>query len=293
MTQDLRKKPEVNKPYDYDLDLNWRDDGDILGDASMNDYLKGYKNEPYAFQQWAKNKGINTKVAGQEMINMHFYPEFLADYILTLWNGTDGELQNFYEAFTLRYDNKLKKAVADEIEKLGYKVYPVLVDDRAFYAKKQFSKIVKMAKNKNIQTKLNISKHLFENSEALKLCLGEIDDIQEMGVNVSAKRVSDLLDYYSVIFPEDYAICLTKDLVDEKINDKGYEHYQDFNISDESLKNIERMMDGNQDPYDAPYNGGNTSNTDMGYDYITDMRGFDGVKPEMYEAPAVHAKEKD
>ena len=86
MTQDLRKKPEVNKPYDYDLDLNWRDDGDILGDASMNDYLKGYKNEPYAFQQWAKNKGINTKVAGQEMINMHFYPEFLADYILTLWN---------------------------------------------------------------------------------------------------------------------------------------------------------------------------------------------------------------
>ena len=30
MTQDLRKKPEVNKPYDYDLDLNWRDDGDIL-----------------------------------------------------------------------------------------------------------------------------------------------------------------------------------------------------------------------------------------------------------------------
>ena len=62
MTQDLRKKPEVNKPYDYDLDLNWRDDGDILGDASMNDYLKGYKNEPYAFQQWAKNKGINTKM---------------------------------------------------------------------------------------------------------------------------------------------------------------------------------------------------------------------------------------
>ena len=49
MTQDLRKKPEINKPYDYDLDLNWRDDGDILGDASMNDYLKGYKNEPYAY----------------------------------------------------------------------------------------------------------------------------------------------------------------------------------------------------------------------------------------------------
>ena len=166
---DLRMKPEVHKQYDYNLDLNERDDGDVLGDASMNDYLKGYQIEPYAFQQWAKKKNINLKkVAGQEMINMHFYPEFLADYILTLWNGTDGELQDFYEAFTLRYDNKLKKDVAKEIAKLGYKVYPVLVDDRAFYAsKKRFEKVMKKASKKDIHTKMNLAKKLFQNSEAV------------------------------------------------------------------------------------------------------------------------------
>jgi len=87
---------------------------------------------------------------------------------------------------------------------------------------------------------------------------------------------------------------LTKNLVDDKLTDNSFEHYQDFGISDESLKNIERMMDGNQDPYDGQmYNGGNTSSTDMGYDYIADMRGFDGVKPELYETPVVHAKKKD
>ena len=65
---DLRMKPEVHKQYDYNLDLNERDDGDVLGDASMNDYLKGYQIEPYAFQQWAKKKNINLKkVAGQEI----------------------------------------------------------------------------------------------------------------------------------------------------------------------------------------------------------------------------------
>lgn len=293
---DLRMKPEVHKQYDYNLDLNERDDGDVLGDASMNDYLKGYQIEPYAFQQWAKKKNINLKkVAGQEMINMHFYPEFLADYILTLWNGTDGELQDFYEAFTLRYDNKLKKDVAKEIAKLGYKVYPVLVDDRAFYAsKKRFEKVMKKASKKDIHTKMNLAKKLFQNSEALKLCMGEVNDIEEMGQQVSSRRVSDLLGYYNEIFPEDYALSLTKNLVDDKLTDNSFEHYQDFGISDESLKNIERMMDGNQDPYDGQmYNGGNTSSTDMGYDYIADMRGFDGVKPELYEAPVVHAKKKD
>lgn len=285
MVTDLREPiTNAKKEYDYDLDLNWRDDGDELGDASMKDYLKGYQIEPYAFQQWAEKNNKNIKTAAQEMINMHFYPEFLADYILTLWNGVDGTLQDYYEGFTLRYNNNLKKAVANELEKRGYKVLPILVDDRAFYAK-----LWKRSCEEDLNTKLVIAKKLFKDSEALKLCLGEIADIEEMGTQVSNKRVSDLLSYYSEIFPQDYAINLTQNLVDNKV-DNGFEHYQDFGISDSSLKEIEKMLDGNRDPYDAPYDGGNVSDTDMGYDYISQMRGFDGVRPEQY---TTHAKKKD
>lgn len=288
MIKDLREKQIGRDEYDYDLDLNWRDDGDVLGDASMNDYLKGYQIEPYAFQQWAKDK----KLAAQEVVNMHFNPEFLADYILLLWNGADGTLQDFFEAFTLRYNNDLKKAVAEQLKQKGYNVFPVLVDDRAFYADNRIGKIIKKASKADISTKIFIAKNLFKNSEALRLCIGELDDCIEMGMKVSAARVSDMLGYYSMIFPQDYAISLTKELVDNKINN-GFENYQDFEISDESLKNMEDMLSGNRNPYDEPYNGGNTNSTDMGYDYISHMRGFDGVRPEMYELPVAHAKKKD
>jgi hypothetical protein len=285
MTVDLDKEPEKDKEYNYEEDLNWRDDGDEIGDASMKDYLEGYQIEPYAFQQWAKKKNIKT--AANEMINMHFYPEFLADYILTLWNGTDSPLQNFFEGFTLRYNNRLKIDVAKELEKLGYKVHPVLTDDRAYYAKK-VNNIIRKASKKSVGMKLEIAKKLFRDSEALRLCLGEIADIQEMGVKVSLKRVADLLDYYKNIFPEDYAISLTDNLIKEK-EDNELEHYKDFNLTDESLMSIERMLSQQQDSFFETPQGGD----DIGYDYISHMRGFDGVTPEQYETPIAHAKKKD
>ena len=291
MVKDLREHSVYNKEYDYDLDLNWRDDGDVLGDASMNDYLKGYQIEPYAFQQWAKDKKKNIKIATKEVIVMQFYPEYLADYILTLWNGIDGALQDFFEGFTLRYNNDLKIAIANELKKKGYKVFPVLVDDRAFYANKRLVNIIKTASKKDVNTKIAIAKELFKKSEALKLCFGEIDDITEMGTKVTASRVSDLLQYYSAIFPEDYAICLTKNLIDNKI-DTGFENYQDYGISDDGLNSMEKMLSGNQDSYFEQPNGGNTNSTDMGYDYVSQMRGFDGVRPEQYELPVLHAKKK-
>lgn len=276
----MKRMIQQPKEYDYDLDLNWRDDGDELSDPCMNDYLKGYQLEPYAFQQWSKMNNSNTKTAAQEVINMHFHPEFLADYILTLWNGIDGSLQDFYEGFTLRYNNNLKKAIADQIKTKGYTVYPVLTDDRAFYAKR-LKNIMRLATKGNLKTKLAIAKKAFGNSEALKLCFGEIDDIEEMGSNLSETRVSSLLDYYQEIFPQDYAVELTTDLMNSKVDDEALEHYQDFGISNEGLTNMEKMLCENQDPYDAPYEGGTN-----GWDYISDMRGFDGVKPEQYEAHA-------
>jgi len=290
MADNVKKsKPEKPKEYDYEQNLNWRDDGDELGDASMNDYLKGYQIEPYAFQQWANKKNI--KIAAQEVINMHYYPEFLADYILTLWNGTDGTLQNYFEGFTLRYNNNMKQSIANELAKKGYKVHPILTDDRAYYASK-VNKIVKKASKTSIATKLDIARQMFKDSEALRLCLGEIADITEMGIKVSKKRVADLIDYYKNIFPEDYALCLTDNLVQER-EDNELEHYKDFNLSDEALMSIENMLNGNREPYSPMYDGGDG---EMGYDYISQMRGFDGVTPEQYELPTVRSarlKKKD
>lgn len=280
---DLRNKVEQNNEYDYDLDLNWKDD---VEEASMNDYLKGYQEEPYAFKQWA-SKHKKDVTAASEVYPMHFYPEFLADYILTKWNGVDGSLQDFYEGFTLRYNNNLKRAVAEQLKKLGYTVYPVLTDDRAFYAKRLHA-IMRVAHKAPTALKLNIARRLFS-SEALSLCLGEVDDIQEMmHGKMSKDRIASLLDYYKQLFPEDYAIVLTTDMIKDTVDESFYEHFQDFNISNESLTNMERMLSESQNAFDGIYSGG----TDMGYDYISQMRGFDGVRPEQYELPVVQGKKK-
>jgi aminopeptidase-like protein len=148
--------------------------------------------------------------------------------------------------------------------------------------------IVRKASKKSIATKLEVAKKMFRNSEALRLCLGELDDIKEMGVQISQKRVADLIDYYKNIFPEDYALCLTDNLIKEK-EDNSLENYKDFNLSDEALMSVENMLGGNRDPYSPMYDGGD----DMGYDYISHMRGFDGVTPEQYELPKVQGKKKD
>ena len=123
---DIRSVNEVSEYKDYRTDhLNWRDDGDELTDPAMNDFLKGYNIDPYEFKQWASikyNKQFKTamkKTAASEVFIMKFSPEFLADRILTLWNGVDGPLQNFFEAFTIRYNNNLKRQIANQLAKQG------------------------------------------------------------------------------------------------------------------------------------------------------------------------------
>ena len=85
---------------------------------------------------------------------------------------------------------------------------------------------------------------------------------------------------------------MTENLVQER-EDNELEHYKDFNLSDEALMSIENMLNGNREPYSPMYDGGDG---EMGYDYISQMRGFDGVTPEQYELPTVRSarlKKKD
>lgn len=303
---EFTKKIEYENEYDYEQDLNWRDDETYTDATSRNDFLFGYNQDPYQFQQWASKKinyndktfggnqmsqmnNINllddriltkqnlVREAAQEVLPMEFNPKALANYLLVYWNGIDGTLQNLFDSFTLRYNNNLKKAIADELNKMGYEVYPVLVDDRPIYASR-LNTVLKIAKNFSIKKKLQLAGALFPKSEPLRLCLGEIADSEEAGIRLASNGIVNLLDYYKEIYPEEYAIALTTDLAKNKMVSIHPEHYQDYNLTDESVTQIEKMMSGNQDPYYPVHDGGMN-----GWNYVSDLRGLDGTRPVDYE----------
>lgn len=137
----------------YNLsDLNWRDDtletgiGDIDGsDPTMNGYNKGWQMEPYKERFYAKRSDkmrLLKKQSAKEVIDISYSAENYANEILSLWQQVDGPLQNFFEAFTMnKVDNKLKKEIAQILNSRGYKVYPVLVDERKVHAYSLFENI--------------------------------------------------------------------------------------------------------------------------------------------------------
>lgn len=277
---------EEKKEYDSEKNLNWRDDGNELNDPSINDYLKGYQIEPYEFKQWAKIKGIGlTKVADQEAVVMKFTPDFLGDRILTLWNGADGQLQNFFESFTLRYNNNLKLQIAGYLESQGYKVYPFLTDDKPRYARVQavFKKVVA---SKNLDNIMAFATEAFRSCDGFMLFAGELADLKEAGEPITTDDASGMLEYYKQIYPSDYAISLVNIVIDDP--EKAEEEFgknQDYNLSDESLNRIEDYMSGNADPF-----GSNKGGSPGGYDFTSDMRGTDGTAPGLYELRASKKK---
>ena len=288
-SQDLSTKYITSESKEYRSDqLNWRDDGNALEDPSMNDFLLGYNINPYEFQQWAKlkhKKQFKTamkKVASGEVFVMQFSPEFLADRILTLWNGVDGPLQNFFEAFTLRYNNTLKKQVAVCLAKQGYQVFPQLVDDKPRYAKRLEKLMTKVAATKDIDTILHFATSI-SHSDNLRLFAGELTDLRDFGHPVTMPEAKGILQYYQQCYPTDYALKLVSGLMNSttrqsvdftKFNDT------DWDFSDASLKQIENYMSSNAPSYvrDGGVNGWN---------FTTDMRDFDGTAPGRYEVSAM------
>lgn len=276
----LIKVYDTNEEYrTYESDLNWRDDGDALSDPSSNDFMLGYKLNPYDQRSWTAGRKQRTRTAVHEVVQIGYTPEALADYILALWDRLDGTLQDLFDGFTVRYNNNLKTAIAEEIKKRGYEVLPQLVDDRAFFASRLEAAFSRFSKSEP-RDKLHLCRIALGKSEALRICVGELDDIHELGDEVSQVDAMNVLKYYEQIFPDDFAIALCTDYIS---GDKGIEipreHFKDYELSDESLRSIEKMLSGNQDPWYAGHSGGG----EFGYDYVSDMRGFDGVRPEQYE----------
>lgn len=313
----------VEHTRDYGLsDLNWKDDGDALQDPSINDYNKGYQMEPYEMRYYAKNalhkvesgdslgsiavlsdttldnlyslngfnkdnvtaskhlksgsyvivsrvecnEEENTKEAAKEVIDITYTPENLAKEILTLWSQVDGPLQNFYDGFTMnKMNNKMKQDIADLLNEWGYEVTPTLTQDTPIYAK-AYDSFKKVASKKNPEEILNYFSKIFPDSYALGLLKKEVEDLsKEAGVKVTLAEAGGLTDYYKQIFPEDYAI----ELVDGAISkpEISFDEFKDIQISDEALTQMEKMDSGTQDPIGTPNNGGMG-----GYDFTTQMR---------------------
>ena len=244
--------------------------------------------DPYQCPQWAQRGTAHrlTRSAVREVVQVPSTVDDMADYVLMLWDRVNGTLQDFFDAFTIRYNNNnFKRELAKAISERGYTVYPLLVDDRAFYATR-LRRTMRLASRRDVLTKLRLCAKAFINSEGLQLCLGEVDDLNEMGARMNERSLLKLVDYYTKIFPEDYALALTKGYLNGERFNVDMRHFQDYNLTDESLSAMERMLNGNQDPYYPVHDGGGG----LGWDYITDMRGFDGVRPEQYEVPTAGVK---
>lgn len=296
---------QIDNPYDYKDDLNWRDDGNGspdgqgIEDPSMNDFIKGYNIDPYEFKQWAKTHKRFYKKAWQEVDVLEFTPQYLADKILKIWNSTDGLLQNFYDSFTLRYDNNLKKQIAAELEKKGYTVYPLLIDDKPTYAKHltTLRKIIASKDNssRDLQTYIKIAmRHrgvnkAFKKSIAVRKLMAEVAEYENSEQeNMNKIDFGVLTEYYSLIYPKDYAIGLVNGLVkkdDAEVKKKIFDHYEDFCMSEESLSAIEKYLSCNQDP--MSHNDGGVN----GYDFVGDNR-YDSTAPGLYEMQIASKKKQ-
>lgn len=254
----------------YKQDLNWRDDGNDspdgqgVEDPSMNDFIKGYKLEPYTLRYWAKAKADRKlmKLAWKEVDVLSFSPEYLADKILKLWNQIDGTLQNTFEAFTLRYDNKLKQEIANIINKQGYEVYPILLVDCPMYA--STSSMYANTSSMYANTKINITGNTIACNHLRK-------DLQYIAKTTTkrtfTKKANMIIDFYKQAFPNDKYIKLAGKDYRTQLQELGYteqditnilyelDEYEDNNLKQDLfnyiISNYSKNLDDNVLYYDV------------------------------------------
>ena len=260
----------INPYKTYKDDLNWRDDGNDspdgqgIEDPSIKDFNKGYEMNPYDLRYWAKADKQMFKLAWKEVDPLSFSPQYLADKILKLWNQIDGPLQNVFEAFTLRYDNKLKQKIAEIINDQGYEVHPILLIDAPIYA----------SKNRYINNVIKLSKNLIP-TFGLNKFMEDINFIKNKKI-IANKKVDLMLNYYNQIFPEDYSLNLLKSFNKNILKNNDFNKFNDIQISDIVLDEMERLDSGSKNSINLK-DGGNG-----GYDFVSDMR-YDTTAPNTYE----------
>lgn len=218
------------------------------------------------------------RVAAKEVRDITYSPENLAKEVLTLWRQVDGPLQNFFDGFTMnKMPNEMKKQIAEILNSWGYDITPTLTDQTPRYASqlKAFTKISKLSKDPVLNI-ISEFKTIFPNSKVIHAMFEDITELQKTNVIIKKAEAQGLLDYYKMIFPDDYAAALIDVTLDKP--EIAFEEFKDIQISDEALEQMEKMDSGNQDPMGKPNDGGLG-----GYDFTTQMRSDTGVAPSSFE----------
>lgn len=228
------------------------------------------------------------KIAAKEVQEITYTPENLAKEIITLWSQADGPLQNFFDGFTMnKTTNEMKKKIAEILKEWGYTVIPTLTDETPRFAAraKMFTKISKLS-NSSISEVLKEINQILPKSKIAKSMLNEILELEKSNVIIKKAEALGLLDYYKMIFPNDYASALLDVTLDKP--EIGFEEFKDIQLSDEALDEMEKMDSGNQDPLGKPNDGGMG-----GYDFNTQMRSDSpGVSPSSLETGPFNVYDK-
>lgn len=221
------------------------------------------------------------KTAAEEVRIIEYTPEGLAKEILTLWKQVDGPLQNFFDGFTAnKTTNDMKKKICEVLKGWGYEVTPTLVDETPRHAN-AFKGLMKGANLKNAKESITYFKNMFPDSKVLQKVAKEIEELEEEGVKVAKEEARGLIDYYKLIFPDEYATSLVNISLDKP--DMNFDEFKDIQISDEALEQMEKMDSGNQNPTSNKPNDGGVG----GFDFTTQTTdGPGGVAPNMYETRA-------
>lgn len=306
-------KNDYNKGYTMDpYEMRYIANRNILHEVKANENFstiaeKYFGHKSYAHKIVAMNKELSNKIlhegmmlivgrkpektAAKEVMDISYTPDNLAKEIITIWSQVDGPLQDFFNAFTMnKMTNEMKQQIAEILKGWGYEVIPVLEDRTPRHAAKVklFSKIAKIANEKNMFNVLSELNLICPHSKIIVSMLEDIKELNKNKILIKKAEAQGLMDYYKQIFPDDYAISLIDIAFDKpKIS---FDEFNDEVISDEALKQMEKMDSGNQDPMSKKPNDGGMG----GYDFTTQMRpdGPGGVAPTSYETRANRIKNR-
>lgn len=228
-------KDDIIKHQDYGLsDLNWKDDGDILHDPSINDYNKGWQMEPYEMRYYAKNKLYQVK-EGDSLASIAVYADTTIDELYKL-NGFSKELipdnkKLKANSYIIVGKEEREKTAAEEIRDITYTPENLAKEILTLWSQvdgplQNFFEAFTMNKMNN--------KMKQEIADILKSWGYDVTPVYTQDTPIYAKSlktlkkiaeskdVKKILEYFIKVFPESYAAQLLykeiKDLVeDEKV----------------------------------------------------------------------------
>ena len=224
-----------------------------------------------------------------------YLPEQMAREFLTIWNGVDSTIQDFYNGFVMnRFTNEMREGLANTLRQWGYEITPRYEDRTPKYAAlkqayRRYLKVVAKAYDEDdAEQVLDYFKEIFPNSYACQLLGDAVKDIREhTGKRVALVEAGGILDYYKAIYPDDYANALI-DISLDKGPFMGFQEFIDVQLTRQDIERVDLYDSETMEPaYDMvrgpsgnEYGAGQAN---FAWDPITDLRSDTGFPASTYE----------